>query len=921
MLLEPCSLPGYLAEYGLAPIDLTREEGWRDLQAALEAVALRRGAWLADQTPAAARRFVGREAELSEVAALLRRAGQERPVIAIYGMGGVGKTMLAAELVRRLGPRYPGGVLFERRGSEPPLIRYVLGRWAELAGRQAGVGLPSGGNYAWMESVGQLLVVLDDVWPKDVVKMRRLLDTLPPDATCILTTRDEKVAELLGTQVYRLGRCSEPDGISLLRDRMGNGRDLDLLQALHHAIEGHPLALELAAGCFCHDDREALAEAVNLLAVRVERGDLTPLEIDLPGMRLGRDDSVLVCLRSIREMLAQVAPVMLERFAALGAFAPGTSYDRGALAAVWGRTQEPLSLEETNQTIDRLVEYALLSAAAGRYTQHLILHAYARAILDQSEESQAAVHHRDHYVGLARFHASRGGQPPRHDVANFYHAAQFTFDALGPETIDSLGRPSPPDERPEFDQQTALAALALVGAARSEVQRLGLPVGRRWLRAGLAAARLLDRRHEESVYLNELAGWHRSRGEVDLALAYLAQSKLLDQTLNNRAGLAATLRTMGEIYQEAGQYDQALACYQRILPFHQEMDERAGLAATSYQIGLIYHAAGQSDEGLKYFKSALALQDEIGDQAGQALSLTGMGLAYRELGWFDQAITCYEQAGAVLDAIGDRVGRAEGLGHSGSLFLEIGSYHRALRSFQDALAIWEGQSDLVGLAAAHSHLGQVYQSLGDYTAALEQFDLALGALDRGGNRAQVIGALNSMGAIYGLLGKVKEAVAHYERALVLARELGDWPAAVATLANIAASLRNAPESGHNEEAVAALREAIVLMELHGIQHDPGGGDLTFYRQQLAYWEGQDTLSLPLGRALRSFAEANGIDQQHSLLESHPELLTPEADDLFDVFINHLKLQQKTDALRRYIARRNLLQRCRTMGIDQAFRRA
>jgi tetratricopeptide (TPR) repeat protein len=222
---------------------------------------------------------------------------------------------------------------------------------------------------------------------------------------------------------------------------------------------------------------------------------------------------------------------------------------------------------------------------------------------------------------------------------------------------------------------------------------------------------------------------------------------------------------------------------------------------------------------------------------------------------------------------------------------------------------------------ACSQLGQVYQALGDYPAALEHFEGALRLLGRSGDRALTVDVLNNIGAVHGQSGAAGEAVACYEQALALARETGDWPAAIATLANIAALLRNVSGSGHNEEAVAALREAVMLMELHDIHHDGNGCDLAFYRQQLAYWEWQDTLSLPLGKALRSFAEATGIDQQHSLLESHPELLSPEADDLFDVFINHLKLQQKNDTLRRYIARRKLLHRCRTMGIDQAFRRA
>jgi predicted ATPase len=195
----------------------------------------------ARQLPAWPTRFVGRQLEIAEIQGLVSEPG----VVTLVGMGGIGKSRLAAEALRG--------------ASEPVWFCglhdvYTLEGWFTEVAQTLGVlGSVDGGD-----SLGQVIagrgrctIVLDGV--------ERLVDqiapivarwrALAPKATFLVTSRES--LRLSGERWYRVTPMSPEDGLALLSDRAAlvSSEPLELAsgRALVDKLEGLPLAIELAA--------------------------------------------------------------------------------------------------------------------------------------------------------------------------------------------------------------------------------------------------------------------------------------------------------------------------------------------------------------------------------------------------------------------------------------------------------------------------------------------------------------------------------------------------------------------------------------------------------------------------------------------------------------------------------------------------
>jgi tetratricopeptide (TPR) repeat protein len=130
----------------------------------------------------------------------------------------------------------------------------------------------------------------------------------------------------------------------------------------------------------------------------------------------------------------------------------------------------------------------------------------------------------------------------------------------------------------------------------------------------------------------------------DEALRLFNEALTKSRALKDKAGEAAALFFLGNVYRDIEQPQKALGFYQQALRLHQQIGDKQGEATTLTNIGLLYHDIGQPQQALKFYEQALSLNKEVGDKAGKAVALNNMGSVYRQIGQPQKALEFFRQA-------------------------------------------------------------------------------------------------------------------------------------------------------------------------------------------------------------------------------------------------------------------------------------
>ncbi len=313
----------------------------------------------------------------------------KQEVAALQGIGGIGKTTIASALCRDCDVRRAfDRILWVELGPQmnpmalPGKLRAAVGGapddFNDLDNARASFARHLHGR--------KTLIVLDDVWDETLVAPFRVGGE---DHRLLITTRQKGLVHNLGIQPQAVDRLTADEGLRLLRERSGRtGMDEADLTQIVDTFGGHALALGIAGAWLARNPARSPADLSARLAQRPDFRDL----------KLNATDKNLNLELALNLSYDPLPPAQQAYFRALGVMAGEASFDRSAAAALWGLTDAL----DADDALAALRDAGLLEEGAdGRCTQHPLLRAYARALLDAAGETAAAqVRHFAHYAAL-----------------------------------------------------------------------------------------------------------------------------------------------------------------------------------------------------------------------------------------------------------------------------------------------------------------------------------------------------------------------------------------------------------------------------------------------------------------------------------------------------------------------------------------
>ncbi|MGI0498347.1 NB-ARC domain-containing protein, partial [Limnospira platensis] len=341
-----------------------------------------------DTVPKPPPHFLPRPQDIDELKARLLASNHQTLVmtgqvqrVGVQGMGGIGKTVLAAALARdnEVRRRFRDGIVWLTVGINPqPMALYDT--IAKTLGDSYAFALQEGESQ-WNAYLSNLLrdksclLVLDDVWSQS--EAERFVEVLGPDCCLLLTTRDARLIAGLGANGYQVGELDENQSRQLLANWAG----------LH--IEMLPATEAAAVIDHCGNLPLALALCGAQVGMGTSWGDLITA-LAAANLRFF-DHTHGSIYKSLDVSVAALGEPLRRAYLELGIVAPDVEISETALVTLWGRRGEKQEYQ-LRRWLTELAQRALVFVSGESPLRWVSLHDVQQKYLQDNLRDEAGLH-------------------------------------------------------------------------------------------------------------------------------------------------------------------------------------------------------------------------------------------------------------------------------------------------------------------------------------------------------------------------------------------------------------------------------------------------------------------------------------------------------------------------------------------------
>lgn len=295
--------------------------------------------------------------------------------------------------------------------------------------------------------------------------------------------------------------------------------------------------------------------------------------------------------------------------------------------------------------------------------------------------------------------------------------------------------------------------------------------------------------------------------------AYRREEQLCSETLEwvpeHSEWASAFMHQLGLISEGRGNYGQAVSWYQKALSVSEELGNLPGMAVSYHQLGSVAEKRGDYDQAVSWYQKSLHIEENFRNRAGMAVSYHQLGNVVFLRGNYDQAVSWYKRSLHISEELGNRAGMASSYHQLGMVAQERGDYDQAVSWYQKSLHIEEELGNSDGMANSYHQVGNVMYLRGDYDQAVPMYQKSLRITEELGDRAGMARSYHQLGMVAQKRGDYAQALEWYHKSLGIKEELGDRVGIAASYHQLG---RIAELSGDHEHALSWYQKSLLIEE-------------------------------------------------------------------------------------------------------------
>ncbi|MBR8841050.1 MAG: tetratricopeptide repeat protein, partial [Stigonema ocellatum SAG 48.90 = DSM 106950] len=166
---------------------------------------------------------------------------------------------------------------------------------------------------------------------------------------------------------------------------------------------------------------------------------------------------------------------------------------------------------------------------------------------------------------------------------------------------------------------------------------------------------------------------------------------------------ADTFNNMAQVIAQQGDIPRAITLWEQSLEIYERINDVRGKAVTLTNMAQVIAQQGDIPRAITLWEQSLEIYERINDVREKAVTLTNMAQVIAQQGDIPRAITLWEQSLEILERINDVRGKAVTFNNMAQVIAQQGDIPRAITLWEQSLEIYERINDVRGKAVTFNN--------------------------------------------------------------------------------------------------------------------------------------------------------------------------------------------------------------------------